>query len=57
MNKGHENLIKDLKSLLEEAEGFQFDDFRNTNYSFPKRTLVEKLERIIMQTKSGQYDN
>ena len=53
----HELLIKHLKCLLDEAEGYEFHDFRNTKYATPKVDLVRLLLAIVENAKSGEYDN
>lgn len=54
---GHENLIKDLKWLLAEAESGAFGDFTNEKYPLPKRALVEALEVMKVNVINGKYDN
>lgn len=56
-NQGHEDLLQDLETLLEQAKAYQFHDFRNEDYAMPKVELVKKLDAIASQTKSGKYDN
>lgn len=56
-DKGHENLIKDLETLLEEAKTFQFHDFKNTKNAMPKMEMVTKLDQIMNNVKEGKYDN
>lgn len=57
MDKGHENLINDLRDLLLEAEVFNFHDFKNDKYATPKIELYNKLNEIIHRMKDGNYDN
>lgn len=57
MDKGHLKLTEDLNNLLCEAKQFEFHDFKNEKYAMPKKTLVDKLETIITNTKQGDYDN
>lgn len=56
-DKGHEELIRDIEYLLDEAKAFTFHDFKNEVYAFPKKTLVERLEMIKENVISGKYDN
>ncbi len=57
MDEGHNKLIDDLGVVWQEAQSFQFHDFRNSNYATPKVKLVEKLQAIIDGAKEGKYDN
>ncbi len=56
-DKGHKDLLTDLKDLLAEAEAFQFHDFKNETYAFPKKELVDRLEAISLKVREGDYDN
>jgi hypothetical protein len=55
--KGHWKLIMDIEYLLREAQEFQFDDFKNTKYPFPKKALHDKLAKMIENVVDGTYDN
>lgn len=61
---GHQKMVKDLEemagimnAILGEAKAFQFHDFKNTKYPFPKTILKTKLEWIIEKIIAGEYDN
>jgi hypothetical protein len=61
---GHENLIKDLETLigelneiLREAKDFGFHDFKNRKYALPKIMLKSKLDAISNSVVEGKYDN
>lgn len=53
----HNELIEDLRDLLEEAETFQFHDFKNSKYDMPKSELMNRLQTLLTKTKQGEYDN
>jgi len=53
---GHERLLADLKSILVEAEAFEFDDFKNSRYALPKLELVSQLTAIAGKATRGEYD-
>ena len=57
MDKGHENLIRDIKDLLWEAENYQFHDFQNSRYRAPKKALAEALAAMRQKVIDGLYDN
>jgi hypothetical protein len=54
---GHENLIENLELILKKAKEFEYHDFLNTRYPFPKMRFVADLETVIKAAKSGHYDN
>lgn len=56
-DQGHESLITDLEVLLDEAEDYEFHDFKNRNYAAPKVTLAEKLHQLRENIINGKYDN
>jgi hypothetical protein len=53
---GHKALLLDLQILLQDADGFAFDDFKNDKYAMPKATLVNRLQDLINNVKEGKYD-
>lgn len=57
MDKGQDNLEKDLQALLNDAEDFQFHDFKNDRHATPKMALVGILQQMIENAKNGRYDN
>ena len=57
MDKGHENLINDIKTLLAEAEAFEFHDFKNKKYPAPKAELSSILYEFRLKVQEGKYDN
>ena len=57
MDKGHNSLLIDLNELLQEALDFEFHDFKNNKYAFPKRELVKLLQELRDNVISGKYDN
>ncbi len=57
VDKGHDNLINDLKLLYTEAIDFEFHDFKNTRYATPKIELHKKLLALINNNRDGKYDN
>lgn len=54
---GHASLVRDLYNLLNEAEDYEFHDFRNEKYPAPKVELVRRLMIITEAAKDGKYDN
>jgi hypothetical protein len=56
-DKGHKKLVKDLRKLLDEAEKYEFHDFKNTSYPAPKMTLADRLRVMRRDTLNGVYDN
>lgn len=56
LEKGQQILVKDLKELLNEAEVGEFGDFSNNKYPAPKMALIEKLDQLSRNVKSGKYD-
>jgi hypothetical protein len=63
-DKGHKKLIEDLeqivndlKAILVEAKDFQFHDFENKKYPFPKHILKTRLDWIGEKIVAGEYDN
>lgn len=57
MDKGHENLMRDLKGLLQDAHEFQFHDFKNDKHAMPKTELWTRLYALCKNVKNGRYDN
>ena len=57
MEKEHIFLVNDLKNILQDAENYEFHDFKNDAYGAPKIALVEKLQTVINNVKEGKYDN
>ena len=57
MDKAHIALLNDLASLINEATDYQYHDFKNSTYPAPKLALVQKLEWLLKNTKTGKYDN
>jgi hypothetical protein len=57
MDKGHEELLRDLKIVLVMAERFEFHDFKNERFATPKVELVKILDLMIGNVKVGKYDN
>jgi hypothetical protein len=56
-DEGHINLVADLESLLLQAEGYEFHDFKNKLYGAPKIALHNMLLVIVDNVKKGKYDN
>lgn len=56
-DKGHEDLIHDLKDLMIEAAFYEFHDFKNNTYGAPKVTLRNKLLKLAENVVEGRYDN
>jgi len=56
-NLEHIKLVNDITELLTSATDFQYHDFKNSIYPAPKLALVQKLEWLIKNVKSGKYDN
>ena len=56
-DKGHDNLIGDLKDLLAEAEAFEFHDFKNSTHAAPKMALMGKIMAFKDNMEEGRYDN
>ncbi len=57
LDKGHYELIKDLKALLAMAENYEFHDFKNENYATPKVQLGNFLHELRQNVINGKYDN
>ncbi len=57
MDKGHENLVNDLKLLTGLAERYEFHDFKNIHFVTPKIELYKKLIDLANNVKDGRYDN
>lgn len=55
-NFGHEELVKDLTELLNEALAYEFDDFRNDKYAMPKVELRKKFIQLADNVRDGKYD-
>lgn len=56
-DRGHLNLLNDLNELMVEARGYQFHDFKNTDYAAPKTALYERLKELAISVHAGRYDN
>lgn len=56
-DKGHEQLVNDLRALLAEAQLYEFHDFRNQTYATPKVALAGKLAKMRADVIYGIYDN
>lgn len=56
-DEGHNNLIKDLTELLDEAKGLQFHDMLNDEYAAPKVVLRNKLSMLMSNVVESKYDN
>ncbi len=54
---GHEQLLSDLKGLLDLARAFEFHDFKNRKFAKPKHELARRLERLADKVHAGAYDN
>lgn len=55
-NEGHKSLMLDLQILLQEADDFAFDDFKNEKYAAPKVALANRLEDLRQNVINGKYD-
>lgn len=55
MNKGHDNLIADLKALLARAEAGEFNDFGSVHPT-PKVQLDVEFRRLAECVREGRYD-
>jgi len=53
----HRLLLEDIQSLLSEAVAYEFHDFKNSTYPAPKLALIQKLDWLLKNVKSGKYDN
>lgn len=56
-DNGHLHLLADLNEILEEAQKFEFHDFKNTKEATPKMYLVKRLGDLAQKAKDGDYDN
>lgn len=56
-DKGHNELIKDVRSLLNDTESFQFHDFLNEKFAAPKSVLAKILHQMRDNAINGKYDN
>jgi len=54
---GHEKLLHDIEALLEDAKMGLFHDFHKNGLAMPKMSLLQRLEKLIDNTKEGRYDN
>jgi hypothetical protein len=54
---GHEALVGELRKLLDEAERYEFHDFKNSTYPAPKVELERRLRLMAMGVVDGKYDN
>lgn len=57
MDKGQENLVKDLNEILADAKSGQFGDFTNDLYPAPKLELAAQLLKLRDNVIQGKYDN
>lgn len=57
IDKGHQDLIQDLKDLLAEAEENAYHDFKSMHYDAPKTALAERLHALRQKCIDGDYDN
>lgn len=57
VDAGHDGLMQDLRTLVQEAEQYSFHDYKNKKYPMPKVALVETLKKIADRVKDGYYDN
>ena len=57
VDKGHEKLLADLRSLMRMAENFEFHDFKNTEFATPKIELRNILLTMAERVVEGEYDN
>lgn len=53
---GHIKLIDHLEKMIDDAKNKDFHDFDGT-IATPKIYLVQRLQALIDNTKSGMYDN
>ncbi len=56
-DKGHSELLMDLRSLLSDATVHEFHDFKNSAYTLPKVALVDRLNALRLKAQSGGYNN
>lgn len=56
-DKGHDDLVADLEDMVLKAKNYDFNDFKSEVYETPKITLIQRLEKLIKNTKEGKYDN
>ena len=56
-DKGHMQLMTDLKSFLGDAEAGKYHDFHPNGHLMPKVALISTLQRLIDAGKNGSYDN
>lgn len=56
MDQGHQNLVYDLRALYLDAENQHFHD-SDSDFAMPKIYLVNRLQALIDNVKSGRYDN
>jgi hypothetical protein len=54
---GHQDLLHDLKCVLQDAKDCEFHDYMNKKYATPKVELVRQLNEIIKDVVGGVYDN
>jgi len=53
----HEKLVTELRSLLKEAENFNFHDFKGKEYPAPKMALSNRVRVLRRDILQGVYDN
>ena len=56
-DNGQIALEADVTNLLGRITSYDYHDYRNTTFPFPKLALIQKLEWLIKNVKEGKYDN
>ena len=56
-DKGHEELMRDITILYNEAKTFEFHDFKNDAYATPKVLLRSLFLMMAEKVVEGKYDN
>ena len=56
-DKGHKLLIEDLQEIWENANEYEFHDFKNNMYGSPKMVLRARLLNMAQAVIDGKYDN
>jgi hypothetical protein len=54
---GHQTLIQHLYNIYNDAQNFEFHNFKNKKYATPKVELYKQLNQIMTNIKNGAYDN
>lgn len=57
LDTGHNELMEDVKGLLNEAIMFDYHDFISEKHATPKYALVKRLQGMLDKAKEGKYDN